>query len=359
MIHLPGFRLPHGQLPSTGPLVASTSTAGQFLSGLFRSGLFLSGLFLSGLLVADLILPGGTSVAQAQTAGGVGYKPVPTQKWEMGIEIQSPGSASGITAIFPVPIDWPEQKVKLLAENKSELVARIRTRFVDSKKNCKIAVVSIPKMTPQSVARATLVFEIKKSHITEPADTTPFRISRSAARSQRLFLGSSPFIETTHPRIKSVAEGIQFADQPAWQNVELVFDWVRDNIKYEFDEQIKTCLAALESREGDCEELSSIFIAICRAKGIPARAVWIPGHTYPEFYLEDQKGQGHWFPCQVAGGDHDFGRMPEDKPILQKGDRFKIPGHAKLQRYARPTLTARNASASPTLKWIMERKESE
>ena len=80
----------------------------------------------------------------------------------------------------------------------------------------------------------------------------------------------------------------------------------------------------LDDGVGDCEELSSLFIAICRAAGVPARAVWIPGHTYPEFYLVDEQGEGHWYPCQIAGAGHDFGRMPESKPILQKGDRFRI-----------------------------------
>lgn len=298
-----------------------------------------------------------TAACWGQTESGVGFQGLPVQRWEMGIEIESSGNASGVTAIFPVPIDWPEQKVKLLEEKKSDEVARIRTRYVDATKTCKIAVVTIPRLAAGTTARATLVFEIKKSHITEPPNTSRFRISRAAARSQRQYLGSSPFIETTHPQIEAIATSLESDDQPNWENVESIFDWVRENIAYEFDEQIQTCLTALQNRQGDCEELSSVFIAICRAKGIPARAVWIPGHTYPEFYLEDPSGQGHWFPCQVAGGDHDFGRMPEDRPILQKGDRFKVPGHAQLQRYVRPTLQVRQATVSPTLKWILEKQE--
>ena len=43
--------------------------------------------------------------------------------------------------------------------------------------------------------------------------------------------------------------------------------------------------AALRDGTGDCEELSSLFIALCRAHGIPARTVWVPDHCYPEFYL--------------------------------------------------------------------------
>jgi len=73
--------------------------------------------------------------------------------------------------------------------------------------------------------------------------------------------------------------------------VEAIYDWVRENVEYKFDTQIHSCLDALDSGKGDCEELSSLFIAICRARDIPARAVWIPGHTYPEFYLLDERNE--------------------------------------------------------------------
>ena len=81
---------------------------------------------------------------------------------------------------------------------------------------------------------------------------------------------------------------------------------------------------ALSTGVGDCEELTSLFIALCRQHGIPARSVWVDGHTYPEFYLVDGQGVGEWFPCQAAG-DRAFGSLPAMRPILQKGDRFQIP----------------------------------
>ena len=119
-------------------------------------------------------------------------------------------------------------------------------------------------------------------------------------------------------------------------------------------DRIRTCLESLEKGQGDCEELSSIFIAICRARGIPARAVWIPGHTYPEFYLADQDGNGHWIPSQSAG-PKEFGSMTESKPILQKGDKFRLKGHKQQMRYVQPTITATDANAAPKINWIMEK----
>ena len=98
--------------------------------------------------------------------------------------------------------------------------------------------------------------------------------------------------------------------------------------------------------DGDCEELTSLFVAMCRANGIPARSVWIPGHCYPEFYLEDDEGAGHWIPCQAAG-TRAFGSMPDYRLVLQKGDNFKVPEHRKTQRYMAEFLRVKSAGGSP------------
>ena len=66
----------------------------------------------------------------------------------------------------------------------------------------------------------------------------------------------------------------------------------------------------------------------------------------------DVHGEGHGFACQAAGS-YAFGNMPEAKPILQKGDKFRVRGHKEHLRYIRPTLTARDASADPKIDWIM------
>ena len=105
---------------------------------------------------------------------------------------------------------------------------------------------------------------------------------------------------------------------------------MRKAVRYQFDPKIRSSVDALRSGHGDCEELTSLFIAVCRAAGIPARAVWVPGHCYPEFYLVDGEGHGRWFPCQAAG-ERMFGQMVEWRPILQKGDRFRVPGKSGWQ----------------------------
>ena len=130
---------------------------------------------------------------------------------------------------------------------------------------------------------------------------------------------------------------------------------VQENVKYEFSTEIHPAVDALKAGKGDCEELTSLFIAFCRANKIPARAVWVPDHCYPEFYLQDGQGRGTWFPCQAAGDGHIFGWMDEKRPILQKGDNFKVPEEKGPQRYVKQFLKAANAEANPDVRFVLER----
>ena len=167
----------------------------------------------------------------------------------------------------------------------------------------------------------------------------------------RPYLGVSPSIETTHVEIKRLAGEIAQEATTDWDKVKAIYDWVRANVRYEFDAELKGALTALRAGHGDCEELTSLFIALCRANGIPARSVWIPGHCYPEFYLQTPDGRGRWFPCQAAGAE-EFGSMHEARPILQKGDNFRVPGEAAAKRYVAETFRAQNAVANPRVEWV-------
>ncbi len=272
-------------------------------------------------------------------------------RWEFGLELKTTADAVGITAAFPIPQDWPEQTVELAATDQAGVAVDVQLVELGT---ARIAVVRIPKLAGGEYARVVLPITITKRTQIGPTDPNAWVLSRAREKSVRQYLRPSPQIESTHRTIRDLIKQ-QFAadsDRPAWQQVEAIYRWVRNEIEYQFEETNRSCLEALETKRGDCGEMTGLFIALCRAKGIPARAVWVPEHTYPEFYLEDGQGNGRWFPCQVAG-DYQFGSMFEPKPILQKGDSFKMPGQTKATRYAQPTLTAEDAAAPINVHWIM------
>jgi hypothetical protein len=277
-------------------------------------------------------------------------EPVVSQ-WQFGVKVNAPGAVTGIVATLPVPMDWPEQSVRIVKEEKSPGISRISYRTLDG--GVRQMVVTIPRLAAGQEASAIVTMEIAKRQILEPAETASLAVPERGGRELAKFLAPSPYIESNDPRIKSLAATIVEGQNAGWDRSAAIFDWVRANVKYEFAEAIQPAAAALDSRVGDCEELSSLVIALCRANQIPARAVWVPGHTYPEFYLVDAAGRGHWYPCQAAGEDRQFGSMIEDRPILQKGDNFKVPDERQPQRYVQQRLSAKNAAASPAVEWIM------
>ncbi len=283
-----------------------------------------------------------------------------TSYWRFGLSINNPGHAKGIVATSPVPIECPEQTVELIEEEFGDGVRRVKIKAIkpSAKQNvfARQMVFKIASLQPEQGGITALTFKITKLPIAPPTNPKRFVFdSNPRGNLKKNFLGPSPFIETKHKKIVQIAKTLaeEHADEPAWDQVEAIYDWVRRNVEYKFDRQIHSCLEALDSGHGDCEELSSLFIAICRARNIPARAVWIPGHTYPEFYLLDEDGKGHWFPCQAAGS-RQFGEMNERRPVLQKGDRFKGSGQEGILRYVQPTLEGKDVSAAPVIEQIAE-----
>lgn len=273
------------------------------------------------------------------------------QRWKVGLTVQAPaGPVQGIRGTVPVPTDWPEQSVRIVDEHFSPQVQRVRYRVLDD--GVKQMLVQIPALKAGEAAVAMVTFEVTKKTILAPEQTQQFVFPKKITRDLRRYLTSSPYIETRDKKIRSLARELATEDQGAWERVEGIYDWVRANIEYR-NGKLKGASAALKDGNGDCEELTSLFVALCRINKIPARTVWIPGHCYPEFYLEDSQGKGHWFPCQAAGA-REFGGMQDFKPILQKGDNFRVPEKKEPQRYVAEFLIAKSAAGRPRVQFTRE-----
>ena len=285
-----------------------------------------------------------TSSALAQfkdevEAGGTTLGEEKVHKWRCGLVMSAVGGdCKDVHGYIPVPNDWPEQQVSIVAE---EISPEVKVWYETVNKTVKVMKVRIPQLAAGQEAKAIVTFEIKRHTILPPEKTEGYTIPDpiKLPNSLRQYLTKSPKIESDDSKIKALAKEIGAEKEDAWEKVEAFFDWVRENIKYEKG-PLKGALAALKDKTGDCEELTSLFIALCRASNVPARTVWVHGHCYPEFYLLDASGTGHWFPCQAAGG-REFGGIIEDRPILQKGDSFKtLEGKkSETQRYLAEYLT--------------------
>ncbi|MCY2993409.1 MAG: transglutaminase-like domain-containing protein [Planctomycetota bacterium] len=258
-----------------------------------------------------------------------------TQRWQVGAVIRAIGGpCKGLTGTISVPAAWPEQEVKIVDEQISPLVRGVSYREQDGLRQM---VFNIPQIPSGQTATALVTFEVTKSSILAPENPERFVVPQNLPQKVRPYLGPSPMIDCRHNSIRDKAKQLVADKETAWAQVEAIYDWVRENVKYQ-DGKTKGALEALREGKGDKHDLTSLFIALCRAHKVPARTVWIPDHVYAEFYLEDPDGKGAWFPCQVAG-TRDFGCLSDLRPVLQKGENFKIPEKKESQRFVAEFLT--------------------
>ncbi len=271
-----------------------------------------------------------------------------TRKLKMRFGMQFHSNDNNCTKLFatiPFPREWAEQRVTILSADLPEN-ARYQEREVPG--GAKQLILEVPSLGPQQQLDVVIAVEIEKSFINPPAAPESLVFPKKSLKEKEIawYLGDSPLIETKSRQIREIVKELKDKNpESAWAYVESIYDWVRNNIQYRNGE-LRSTKDTLKDKYGDCEEMSGLFVALCRASNIPARCVWIPEHCYPEFLLEDSSGFGHWYPCQVAG-DRQFGKMQEYRPILQKGDRFKVPEHTSLQRYVAEYFTCKHRSIGP------------
>lgn len=119
-------------------------------------------------------------------------------------------------------------------------------------------------------------------------------------------------IDPKNAEIKAIAQQIkkETGSTDVWTVAKALFVWLKNNTQYynpesKAGEYTQSAIEVLHSQKGVCDELSYLYISLCRAVGIPARFVWgyivkrQPGiysrHTWVEFY------DGEWVPVDVAG----------------------------------------------------------
>lgn len=226
-----------------------------------------------------------------------------------------------------VPMEWPEQKVRIVKEVIPPAVnVSYRDVGVGTFKGGRIMEINIPKLPAGKAVEVLVTFEVIRQEQLAPTETAQYVIPKAVPKDVRVHLLPSPKIESNDRKFKQIFKETTEGIETDWKKVEAVYDYVREKVRYREElkrNPVKGALAALKDGDGDCEDMCALFVAICRAGDVPARTVFVKGHCYAEFYLEDETKKGYWFPCQVSGS-YAFGNMPDKRYVVQKGDNFRI-----------------------------------
>ena len=313
--------------------------------------------------------PAAAQLREAPAAQETGAEEDPIVfRFRVGVEVTAKrGACKNIGAMVATPIPGPRQTVRLVDEQVSPGVREVQYRELQGGA-ARQMLVSIPYLENGAKERAVVTYEIT-THSALPVDedvAATYNIPRRVPSSLRRFIAPSPFIESKNAKIKRLAR--ELIDEEAtegltdWQRVELLYDHVLDEIDYA-EGPDTSALETLTEGVADCHGRSALFIALCRAAGVPARIVWVNEHCYAEFYMEDPDGEGVWLPIESAG-TRAFGEMPLvrgtevlERVVLQRGDNFRVPERPRERlRYASDYLTGSPlpGSGKPSVKYIRE-----
>ena len=236
------------------------------------------------------------------------------------LENKGTTSANSITALIMIGRDFAEyQKTVLLSvepgfdtvlsDSLDNKFVEYRFKKLDSGERIEIRLDYLIEITPT-------VYDIwSPANTTPTADLAPYLVAES-------------MIESNSEAIISEANIVTMGALDAYEKARKIYDYVINTLTYKVQPESRGAEYALAyPDEADCTEFAALFVALCRASAVPARAVFgfirlsekerlDSSHAWAEFYLDDFG----WVPVDPTYGsqysEEYFGRIDADHIAL-------------------------------------------
>ncbi len=138
----------------------------------------------------------------------------------------------------------------------------------------------------------------------------------------------SEIIDSNDEDVRGFAAEIAEGEDDLYELVHKMAEWTKSNVKYDLStltEKVSQKASwVLDNRQGVCDELTSLFIAMLRSLGIPAKFVSGVAYTESELFPENWGSHG-WAEVYFPG----YGWIPYDVTYGQFG--YIDPTHVKLK----------------------------
>ena len=207
------------------------------------------------------------------------------------LENKGSAPANSITALIMIGRDFAEyQKTVLLSvkpgfdvvmsDSVGHKFAEYRFKKLDPGQKIEITLNYLIEITPT-------VYDIwSPANVTPTVDLAPYLMAES-------------MIESNSEAIISEANIVTTGALDAYEKARKIYDYVINTLTYKVQPESRGAEYALAyPDEADCTEFAALFVALCRASAVPARAVFgfirLPdkehldsSHAWAEFYLDD------------------------------------------------------------------------
>lgn len=304
--------------------------------------------------VKSSVVPSANRASEATPSDGpyigVTYSDPVKQKWRVGVVLVTGSNpVKDVFTYIPIPREWPEQSVAVFEE---DIPVEFAVQKIDELDGLDRLILRGRLIPPKKKIVALQTFMVTTARVNAPPDTTIFTIPDSKEKLAKKFTASGADISYRNNALRKQAEELIEAEGTAWQKVERIFDWVRENIDQGGGDPYGT-ITTFAKKSGHPEDVVGLFIAMCRANKIPARMVFVDGTQYAEFMLADPAGKLHWFPCDIVG-IRAFGKIVEPKVILQKGDNIRVPGVKRKKKFVAAYGEVKSATAPKLMQFVRE-----
>ena len=125
------------------------------------------------------------------------------------------------------------------------------------------------------------------------------------------------YIESNNSIIKSTTDSVisQLSSNNSFLIAKGLFRWLKENTEYRIhveDDSVQPAMKTYQLRTGDCDDLSFLYISLCRTVAIPARFVRgylieeVDGnistvaHAWAEVFVGGNIGNDGWIPVECA-----------------------------------------------------------
>jgi transglutaminase-like putative cysteine protease len=121
------------------------------------------------------------------------------------------------------------------------------------------------------VSRKRVVILKKNQTRLLPYEITPYRPEIAHSVSNQVYLRPTRCIECDAPEIIAMSHQLGAFQMSSWDYASNVFEFVKKEVYTSLAAPIRGAQGALKAGEGTCLDKTHIFIALCRAAGIPGR----------------------------------------------------------------------------------------
>lgn len=144
------------------------------------------------------------------------------------------------------------------------------------------------QMWLETLEEGVLVETVSRTFQSQDSPLLPMELAH-----ENKSLSSTVFCQSDDKDIERTARLIVGEERAAWQAAQKIAEWVDRELTANYDVGFASAREVLENRQGDCSEHTVLFVALCRAAGIPARALvgvmYAEGifayHMWPEVFV--------------------------------------------------------------------------